>query len=482
MCSEKTFQTATYKLPFSQNDCSATHSAIKGTGSSLSEAFLIRNIYWFCYLRWIVVVILILFGILGQSDEIMRMIGINAPGFWPFFAAGFLFAVNIVFIYHVRWLQSTGKSHSILISLWCQIIIDLIVLTIVVYYLGGVETFIPFAYMFHIVLACVFFSRRQSLIVTLIAIVLFAACVFGEQYGIVNHKAVFVDSIPLDDFRSTMIFLSAITIWLIVWFLVAHLSGLVRKREAELLDTNNRLVAARTERARHMLTTTHQLKSPFAAIHANAQLLQKGYCGDLPEEAKQVVMRISARCRRLAGEIQDMLQLANLSSAVQQSPMWIKVNLAELIEWSVKHIQPLADERGVIFETDLHSVIIPGVEDPLKMLFDNLLSNSVAYSYEDGHVRVSCNNDVSGLPVVTISDNGIGIPGEKLPHIFDEHYRTKEAMKHNKESSGLGLAIVKHVAELHRIQLHVKSQQGVGTTFELRFPAMKQDSKNEKDN
>ena len=59
--------------------------------------------------------------------------------------------------------------------------------------------------------------------------------------------------------------------------------------------------------------------------------------------------------------------------------------------------------------------------------------------------------------------------GEKLPHIFDEHYRTKEAVHHNKESSGLGLAIVKHVTELHGIRLQVQSQPGAGTTFRLWF-------------
>jgi len=476
MSSKKLFQTTTYELPLSQNVCSGAIDKSDEGGTTLSEAILIRNIYWFCHLRWIVVSILILFGTLGLSEEIMRKIGINAPGSWPFVAAGFLAVVNIVFIYHARSLQKAIKFHNVLLSLWCQIIIDLIVLTIVVHFLGGVNTFIPFAYMFHIVLACVFFSRRQSLIVTLIAIVLFAACVFGEESGIWVQKAVFKISLPQDNFITTINFFSAIAIWLVVWFLVAHLSCLVRRREAELLDTNNRLVAAREERAIHMLTTTHQLKSPFAAIHANAQLLQKGYCGDLPKEAKKVVMRISVRCRRLAGEIQDMLQLANLSSVGQQSPHWSKIDLAEQLRWSLKHIQPLAEESGIIFEKDLNSGITLGVEDHLKMLFDNLLSNDVAYSYEGGRVQVSCNNDEHGFHMVTISDNGIGIPGEKLPHIFDEHYRTKEAMKHNKESSGLGLAIVKHVAELHRIQLRVKSQQGEGTTFELRFQALEQES------
>jgi signal transduction histidine kinase len=69
-----------------------------------------------------------------------------------------------------------------------------------------------------------------------------------------------------------------------------------------------------------------------------------------------------------------------------------------------------------------------------------------------------------------VADDGIGIPADKLPHIFDEHYRTNEAVRHNKDSSGLGLAIVRDVARLHGIRVVVRSSPMVGTVFDLHFP------------
>jgi len=75
-----------------------------------------------------------------------------------------------------------------------------------------------------------------------------------------------------------------------------------------------------------------------------------------------------------------------------------------------------------------------------------------------------------GGPIVRITDHGIGIPEDKLPHIFDEYYRTDEAARHNKNSTGLGLAIVRHIAERHGIDVIVESTPGATTTFELRFP------------
>ncbi len=104
------------------------------------------------------------------------------------------------------------------------------------------------------------------------------------------------------------------------------------------------------------------------------------------------------------------------------------------------------------------------------MLLGNLLFNAVLYSHKGGRVGVQCSHEDPSQAVITISDEGIGIAAEKLPHIFDEHYRTKEAVRHNKESSGLGLAIVKHVTELHGIRLQVQSQPGAGTIFKLWFP------------
>ena len=111
------------------------------------------------------------------------------------------------------------------------------------------------------------------------------------------------------------------------------------------------------------------------------------------------------------------------------------------------------------------------VKDQMKMLFSNLLSNAIVYSHEGGRVCIQCksSNKMAG-PVITIEDYGIGIPGDKLPKIFDEYYRTDEASSYNKSSTGLGLAIAHIVAQIHNIEVSVASMPEVGTKFELRFP------------
>jgi len=314
------------------------------------------------------------------------------------------------------------------------------------------------------------------LIVTIMAIVMFAACIAAEYVlKILPAMSIFNESFHEQNHSPVLAtlavnFFFAIVIWLVVWYLASHLSLMLRRRDFELTGTNIRLIAAQEERARHMLATTHQLKAPFAAIYSNAQLLLQGYCGDIPDEALQVIQRITSRSRRLTTEIQEMLQLANLSSSSQQSLPQSRMGSTELLLWCKSQVEPIAREHGITFKVNIQPVAMVGTEDHFKMLFVNLMSNAVIYSHRNGLVRICCYKGPDSEPVVTIADNGIGIQREKLPHIFEEHYRTNEAVQHNKESSGLGLAIVKNVAEFYGIRIKVESRFGSGTKFELKFP------------
>ena len=82
---------------------------------------------------------------------------------------------------------------------------------------------------------------------------------------------------------------------------------------------------------------------------------------------------------------------------------------------------------------------------------------------------MQCHRDENNAVVVTIADEGIGIEPEKLPRIFDEYYRTQEAVRHNGESTGLGLSIVKQVAQTNEIGVRAESRPGAGTCFTISF-------------
>ncbi len=465
---------ATFELDLPGPQEGATEQAQHGRHDSLPGTLLLGNVRWFCWLRWSVTAILVAVGVMAWLPVLPGWINLRQRIIWPFVLAGILTIENIAVLIHYRRVV-ISSPRQVHLSLWAQIVMDLMVVTAVAHYSGTMETYVHFAYVFHIVLACIFFSRRDSLAVTLTACVLYGICLVLEQAGVWPPAYVlatnsFRDSVAATPGLAILNFLSTLGILLAVWYLASRLSAMVRRRDRELDVINRRLVRTRRERMRHMLRTTHELKAPFAAIHANTQLLLKGYCGDLGEQAVQVVRKIATRSQRLADEIKEMLQLANLSSEALRLPDSTTFDLAETVRWCIAQVKPRADQRKIKISESLEPVQTTCVEEHLKMLFANVLSNAVAYSHENGQVRVTCQAGNNCRPVVTIEDQGIGIEPEKLPLIFDEYYRTTEGARYNKESSGLGLAIVRHIAQTHGLGLRVQSRLGKGTKFEVTLP------------
>jgi signal transduction histidine kinase len=455
---------------------------------------LLHHAEWFCTLRWLVVAAMLalaLVAVLAGPWLLDR--GIRLQSLWPLEVAGVLALANAGYLAVLRAARkSPDPAVAARRNLWLQIVVDLGVLTVVVHFLGSVETAAPVMYLFHIVLVCIFFSSAQSLAVTGIALAMYVACVVLETSGTVAPQSMWaVPSRSVLESRSTALLAassaaargelpravltayvgSVAFISLTIWFLASRLAGALRRRDAELAATNRRLMAATDERARHMLQTTHQLKAPFAAIHANTQVLLGGFCGKLPDEAVQVIDKIAARCDMLSRQIKAMLQLANLRSSAQDPPQPTEVELHDVLRGCLAELETLAAKRGVAFSENIAPATIRGVHDHVVMMIDNVLSNAVAYSGDGQKVCVTCRPAPSGGAIVTVEDSGIGIPAAKLPQIFDDYYRTAEAVKHNKASTGLGLAIVRQVAMAGNVGVRVESAPQLGTRFTLDFPA-----------
>jgi signal transduction histidine kinase len=467
---------AVYELPLGAALPTASLPRTQRHGGTLSEVLLLENAVWFCHLRWGVAAILVLFGVLSWVPDLFAGVGLLSRLVWPFVTGALLATANRGFRYHLRAAGPEVSARRVTANLWSQIVVDLAILTAVVHFCGYTDTPIYFAYLFHVVLACVFFSALNSFLVTVLACVLYSLCGLARLKGLLAAAYLLPWSGGPFCGGQPVLLVHLIlpqAFWLVAWFLTSHLARMVQERDIALAVTNRQLVQAQDERVRHMLHTTHELKAPFAAIHANAQLLVQGYCGPLPAKALDVAGRIAARSQRLAWAIRDMLQLANLSSAGQEQPAAVRLNLLDVLTRSLEQVSPQAERRGIRVQMQGQpaAVFLVAPEDHLRMLFDNLLANAVAYSHDGGAVNLRYAVAATGEVLVTIADHGIGISPAKLPHIFDEYYRTEEAVRHCSESTGLGLAIVREVAQSHGIGLRVESQPGLGTTFTVRIPA-----------
>ncbi len=326
-----TLKRAAYDLPLVARPPDERPAGTVYSWSAADGPLLLHHAEWFCKLRWLVVAaMLALAGMAWLAGPWLAQHRIQLDAVWPLGIAGVLALANAGYL---AMLRATRNSPNPAVAahrlLWLQILVDLAVLTVVVHFLGSVHSVAPFMYLFHIVLVCIFFCSAESLAVTGIAMAMYVSCVTAESFGAFPARSMWLwhpappaaqGLASAAPWVLTTHVGSVALISVSIWFLASRLAGALRARDAELAATNRRLMAATDERARHMLQTTHQLKAPFAAIHANTQVLLGGYCGKLPDEALQVIGRIAARCDMLSSEIKAMLQLANLRSSARIRP------------------------------------------------------------------------------------------------------------------------------------------------------------------
>jgi signal transduction histidine kinase len=439
----------------------------------LGNAVLLLNARWFTGIRWIVVAAFVAVGMAGHlSPDITQQLGFVPPRTWPWILAGILCAANLVFLLMLRHLNPDSPVRATETNLWLQIAVDLVILSVLVHKVGSVDTFVAFAYLFHIALACIFFTRRHSFIVTLLASSLYMACVCLESSRVISSPSILLSSTPFTQshpIQAMAFAASAVAVWFVVWYLVATLSGAVRTRDQQLAEANARLMKVDEEINRQVLRTAHDLKAPFSGIQSSIHVLRWKHWEDLEDPIRKVIESIQVRSQTLSERISDILLLGDLRSRTNERIVLSPVSLELVINAVVADLKDKAESRNVSIGVSLEPDSVLGEQKQLAILFSNLIANAVLYSHEGGEVNVVAERDGDSM-VVSVIDHGIGIKPEAMERIFEEYYRTGEAARFNKLSTGLGLSIVKRVAGNLGITVRVTSEHGEGTRFDVTVP------------
>ena len=217
-----------------------------------------------------------------------------------------------------------------------------------------------------------------------------------------------------------------------------------------------------TSRREFVSNVSHELRTPLSSIKAMAETLEDGGLDD-PSINADFVMRIHIEADRMTTLVKDLLDLTSLQSG-QADMKPEQVDIASVIrEEGSRYVQVargLGIEANVSVPEDLPKVVAQ--EDRMRQVVRNLLDNALKFTPENGRIDISAstNHDVVE---VRVSDNGLGIPPESLPHIFERFYKVERSRRN--EGSGLGLAIVKNIVQAYGGEVSVESREGEGSTF-----------------
>lgn len=208
----------------------------------------------------------------------------------------------------------------------------------------------------------------------------------------------------------------------------------------------------------------HELRSPLAAIRANAQIMRGARN---PQETAEITANLVASVDRGSRLIDQLLLLARIDSGNYAQSLRTRVNLDELIRAECDYEEPSAAQRQITIALESEPVPIQGEPGLLAALVRNLLDNAIRYSPQGSRVEVQCRRDGAHAELV-VSDNGPGIPSSERERIFERFYRV---VGNESTGSGLGLSIVRSIAELHGGGVEVRDRPtGAGVSFVVRLP------------
>jgi two-component system, OmpR family, phosphate regulon sensor histidine kinase PhoR len=215
----------------------------------------------------------------------------------------------------------------------------------------------------------------------------------------------------------------------------------------------------------------HELRSPLVSIRQLQSVLAEGLAGPLQAKQEDFVRRGIKKIDALLGLINDLLDVAKLEAGrlVQRQ---VPTDVRKLIEEMTALTAPRAKDQGITLSFSCDN-LKPILADPknIEEILNNLLSNALNYSPEGGEVKISA-RVLGDFMEIKVADQGIGIPPEEIPRIFEKFYRVKDPKTRQVTGTGLGLSIVKGIVEAHRGSIDVESTLRVGTTFRILLPVM----------
>lgn len=449
------------------------------------EATLIQRIHYFINFRWVAAIGVAILTLIAHT-----VLRIGFPAL-----PVYLIAIGIALYNLVFWFQAKGLTPEDTPDLVekvrrfaaVQSVVDLLALTVLLHFTGGVENPLVFYFVFHITVASILLPYKAAYSLATLAVLLLCSLIGLEYFGIIPHIHL-GGFVPLDLYRQRTYILAVlftfVTVLYISTYMATSIAGELRKRQREvaslrdrclidfnaLEEVNKRLTELDRLRTYFLGMVSHDLKAPLVAIESYLQVILGGFAGEINEEQQEMLERSSHRIGELLDLISDLLDVSRIEAG-QIAKEFKATSLCGVVEGSLEDIQAMAKEKETKLQMEIPEElpVIQAAPHRLRQVLNNLLSNAVKFTPPQGLITLAV-QDKDDQFRISVMDTGVGIPPEDLPHVFDEFFRGRDV---ERTGAGLGLSIAKKIVEAHGGKIWVESPcttDGKGSKFVFTLP------------
>jgi signal transduction histidine kinase len=340
------------------------------------------------------------------------------------------------------------------------------------HYSGGIENPIIIYFVFHMIIASILLSARESYLQATLASSLITLLAVLEYRGTIPHHCLkgFVTCNMPQGLSCVLgcVFILVTTLYIVV-YMTSSISTQLRKQEEAYRSANIALQQKDHIKDEYVLRLTHEIKGHLAAIQSCLGVLVNKFTGPLNEQQDEFVNRAYERTRKLTKFVRALLRVTQmrLSDKFEMDIFSLKHTISSAIDM----VRTKAEDKTqtLSFNIEPAAEKVFGEQLSIEETVTNLLLNSIKYTPANGTIRVDAKDNKETV-LVEIADTGIGIPQNETDKVFDEFYRASNARKVERDGTGLGLSIAKQTIERHDGKIWVESKEGTGTKVSFTLP------------
>lgn len=434
------------------------------------EIRLLRGAYWLSNLRWIASVCVPI-GTYVSSN----FLDIALADAALYTLATLLFLYNIavrLLLDHAVETEEEVSRRTIRRVIHLQISVDLILLTVLLHFSGGIENPLVFFFIFHMVIASILLSKRESYAQATFAVLLFGLLVLLEHEGYIKHYCL-TGFVPHCLQAQTLYIVGTFGVFATAVFVAVYMANYIatRLKQTENVYRQANVMLQEKDRIKdeYVSRVTHDIKGHLATIQGCLAVVVDRMGGKLGDQEADLVNRAHQRAIKLTNFVRALLRLTQmrLSNKLEMEDF----SMAEALRNVAAAVSARAEDKSITLNCDIAPSMkkVRGNQFSIEEMIANLLLNAIKYTPADGTVAIKARNH-DGSVLVEITDTGIGIPKQEQHKVFDEFFRATNARRTERDGTGLGLSIVKYIVERHGGQISVESEEGHGTTFRLILP------------